>query len=60
MKKFKVTYWERQSVTREIEAETDAEARKKMQELITNGELDISYADLDDSGVYAEEVKEAK
>lgn len=56
MTKFKVTYWERLSVEREIEAETDAEARKKMSEMIANGEVDVSYAELDDSGIESEKI----
>jgi hypothetical protein len=56
MAKFKVVYWERTSVEREIEAETDAEARQKMREMVANGDVDASYAELDDSGVDAEKI----
>ncbi len=58
MAKFKVVYWERNSVEREIEAETDAEARQKMREMLANGEIDLSYAELDDSGVEAEKIED--
>lgn len=58
MPKFKVVYWERTSIEREIEAESDAEAREKMREMVCNGEIDLSFAELDDSGVEAEKVKE--
>ena len=54
MPKFNVTYWERLSVSREIEAESDAEARRKMQEMVIKGEIDLSFAELDDSGIEAE------
>ena len=37
MAKFKVVYWERTSVEREIDAETDDEARKRMREMIAGG-----------------------
>ena len=60
MKKYKVTYWERTSIEREIEAESDEEARKKMWEMVSDGTVDVSYADLDDSGVEAEEIKSRK
>ena len=56
MAKFKVVYWERTSVEREIEAETDDEARQKMREMVANGKIDVSYAELDDSGVDAEKI----
>lgn len=56
MAKFKVVYWERTSIEREIEAETDDEARQKMREMIADGEVDVSYAELDDSGVDAERI----
>ena len=56
MAKFKVVYWERTSVEREIEAETDGEARQKMRQMIADGEIDVSCAELDDSGVEAEKI----
>ena len=54
MAKFKVRYWERTSVDRVIEADTDEEARKKMLDVIASGGIDLSFAELDDSGVDAE------
>ena len=54
MAKYKVRYWERTSVDRIIEAESDAEARKKMLDVITSGGIDLSFVDLDDSGTEAE------
>ena len=54
MTKYKVRYWERTSVSRIIEAESDAEARKKMQDVICSGGIDLSFANLDDSGTEAE------
>ena len=56
MAKFKVVYWERTSVEREIEAETDGEARQKMRQMIADGEIDVSCAELDDSGIEAEKI----
>ena len=56
MAKFKVVYWERTSVEREIEAETDGEARQKMRQMIADGEIDLSCAELDYSGVDAEKI----
>ena len=56
MAKFKVVYWERTSVEREIDAETDDEARKKMQEMIADGKFDVSFVELNDSGVEAEKI----
>ena len=56
MAKFKVVYWERTSVEREIDAETDDEARKRMQEMIAGGKIDVSCAELDDSGIEAEKI----
>lgn len=56
MAKFKVVYWERTSVEREIDAETDDEARKKMQEMIADGKFDVSFVELDYSGVEAEKI----
>ena len=58
MAKFNVTYWERLSVSREIEAETDEEARRKMREMIEDGEVDLQF-DMDstgDSGIDAERI----
>lgn len=52
--KYKVRYWERTSVERIIEADSDAEARKKMLDVIGMGGIDLSFAELDDSGVDAE------
>lgn len=54
MTKYKVRYWERTCVDRIIEAESDAEACKKMQEVICSGGIDISFANLCDSGTEAE------
>lgn len=54
MTKYKVRYWERTSAERIIEADTDEEARKKMQDVIASGGIDLSFAELDDSGVDAE------
>lgn len=56
MAKFKVVYWERTSVEREIDAETDDEARKRMWEMISDGEIDVSCAELVDSGIEAEKI----
>lgn len=56
MAKFKVVYWERTSVEQEIDAETDDEARKRMREMISDGEIDVSCAELDDSGIEAEKI----
>lgn len=56
MAKFKVVYWERTSVEREIEAETDDEARQKMRQMIADGEIDLSCAELDYSGIEAEKI----
>lgn len=53
MAKFKVRYWERTSVDRVIEADTDEEARKKMQDVIASGGIDLSFAELDDCGTEA-------
>ena len=56
MAKFKVVYWERTSVEREIDAETDDEARKKMREMLADGKIDVSCVELDDSGIEAEKI----
>ena len=56
MAKFKVVYWERTSVEQEIDAETDDEARKRMREMIADGMVDVSCAELDDSGIEAEKI----
>ena len=56
MAKFKVVYWERISTEQEIDAETDDEARKRMREMISDGEIDVSCAELDDSGIEAEKI----
>ena len=53
MTKYKVRYWERQSAERIIEAESDAEARRKMQDVICSGGIDLSFAELDDCGTEA-------
>ena len=52
--KYKVRYWERTSVERSIEAASDAEARQKMLDTVAWGGIDLSFAELDDSGVDAE------
>ena len=56
MAKFKVVYWERTSVEREIDAETDDEARKKMREMLADGKIDVSCVELDDSGIESEKI----
>ena len=56
MATFKVFYWERISTEQEIDAETDDEARKRMREMIADGEIDLSCAELDDSGIEAEKI----
>ena len=56
MAKFKVVYWERISTEREIEAETDDEARKKMREMLADGKIDVSCVELDDSGIESEKI----
>ena len=56
MAKFKVVYWERTSVEREIDAETDDEARKKMREMLADGKIDVSCVELNDSGIEAEKI----
>ena len=56
MAKFKVVYWERISAEREIDAETDDEARKKMREMLADGKIDVSCVELDDSGIESEKI----
>ena len=56
MAKFKVVYWERTSVEREIDAETDDEARKKMREMLADSKIDVSCFELNDSGIEAEKI----
>lgn len=50
LKKFTVEYWEHIAVWREVEAETEEEAREKMQEMVECGEVDMSNAEIGDCG----------
>ena len=58
MAKFKCVYWERTTVEREIEADDDADARRKMRDMVVKGEIYIGIPDLADSGVEAEKISD--
>lgn len=53
MAKFVVTYWELNSVERLVEADTREEAVRKMQEAVSGGRINASYANLEDNGYEA-------
>ena len=53
MAKYLVRYTERSSIDKLIEAESKEEAERKMLDMVANGEIDLSFAELDESGADA-------
>ena len=51
MAKYVVRYWERVSIDKLVEAESEEEARQKMDSLVSTGGIDLSLEELDDSGI---------
>ena len=51
MAKYVVRYWERVSIDKLVEAESEEEARQKMDSLVSLGGIDLSLEELDDSGI---------
>ena len=50
MAKFVVRYWERTSIERVIEAEDETVAWQRMIDAVAGGKIDLSFAELEDSG----------
>ena len=48
--KYTVRYHEENYIEKEIEANSPEEAEEKMWEMVTSGEIDLSYAELANSG----------
>lgn len=49
-KKYTVRYWEHNYIEQEIEADSKEEAESKMQDMVCSGEIDLSFAELDNCG----------
>ena len=58
MAKYRVRYFESIHIDRDIEASSKEEAERIMLEAISSGKIDTSYADIDDSGCRAFEIKD--
>ena len=53
MAKYLVRYTERSSIDKLIEAESQEDAENKMLDMVAKGEIDLSFAELDDSHAFA-------
>ena len=57
LKKYSVEYWYQSCIWQEVEATSEDKAKEKVREMIENGEIDLSSANLADDGYEVTEIK---